>query len=33
MTAILHISDTHIVPDGALVSGRLDYGGRLGAIG
>lgn len=23
MTAILHISDTHIVPEGALVSGRL----------
>lgn len=29
MTGILHISDPHIVPDGALVSGRLDTAAPL----
>lgn len=29
MTAILHISDIHIVPEGALVSGRLDTADTL----
>ena len=32
MTAILHISDTHIVPDGALVSGRLDTADALARL-
>ncbi|WP_299750454.1 phosphodiesterase [uncultured Boseongicola sp.] len=32
MTVILHISDTHIVPDGALVSGRLDSAGALAQL-
>lgn len=29
MTTVLHITDTHIVPDGALVSGRLETGAPL----
>ncbi len=32
MTAILQISDTHIVPDGALVSGRLDTADSLARL-
>ena len=32
MTAILQISDTHIVPEGALVSGRLDTAQALSRL-
>lgn len=32
MTTILQISDTHIVPKGALVSGRLDTGDALARL-
>lgn len=32
MTAILQISDTHIVPEGALVSGRLDTADALARL-
>lgn len=32
MTAILHISDTHIVPDGSLVSARLDTARALTSL-
>jgi Icc protein len=32
MTTILQISDTHIVPKGALVSGRLDTADALGRL-
>jgi 3',5'-cyclic-AMP phosphodiesterase len=32
MTAILQISDTHIVPDGNLVSGRLDTSAALARL-
>lgn len=32
MTTILHISDTHIAAQGALVSGRLDTGASLRAL-
>ncbi|MDW3225728.1 MAG: phosphodiesterase [Paracoccaceae bacterium] len=32
MTAILQISDTHIVPEGALVSGRLDTSDALARL-
>jgi 3',5'-cyclic AMP phosphodiesterase CpdA len=32
MTAILQISDTHIVPEGALVSGRLDTASALARL-
>ena len=32
MTAILQLSDTHIVPEGALVSGRLDTADALARL-
>ena len=32
MTTILQISDTHIVPEGALVSGRLDTADALARL-
>lgn len=32
MTTILHLTDTHIVPEGALVSGRLDTADALARL-
>ncbi|MEQ3725803.1 MAG: metallophosphoesterase, partial [Tateyamaria sp.] len=32
MTAILQISDTHIVPEGVLMSGRLDTSDALARL-
>ena len=32
MTTILQISDTHILPEGQLVSGRLDTAGALARL-